>query len=150
MSWFSNIVKDIEAVPGEIENLFSSHQAQIHTAIADAQTALSVGATIAAVSGAGSVASEMGKVSAALTTVSTAANNLTSAGSINAQVAALANATNSLISSGNIGVKNVASQASLTNTVNTVVGKVNTVIGALAVASAASGSGSIPQTNAPA
>jgi hypothetical protein len=140
VNFFSSILKDIEAVPGEIEGLFSTHQTQIHTAIADAQTALSVGATIASVAGAAGVATEMGKVSGALTTVSAAAGTLGTAASLNAQIATLAGATNSLIASGDIGVKNATSQASLTNTVNAVVGKVNTVIGALAVASTAAGS----------
>ena len=140
MSWFGNILKNIEAVPGEIEGLFSTHQTQLTAAIADAQAALSVGATIAAVAGAPSVATEMGKVSGALTTVSTAAGALGTAANLNAQIATLAQATNSLIASGDIGVKSATSQASLTNTVNATVAKVNTVIGALAVASTAAGS----------
>jgi len=123
-------------VPGEIEGLFSAHQTLIHNAIADAQTALSVGATIASVAGAAGVATEMGKLSGALTTVSAAAGTLGTAASLNAQISTLAVATNSLIASGNIGIKNATSQASLTNTVNATVAKVNTVIGALAVAAA--------------
>lgn len=139
MSWFGNILKNIEAVPGEIEGLFSTHQTQLTAAIADAQAALSVGATIAAVAGAPSVATEMGKVSGALTIVSTAAGTLGTAANPNL-IATLAQATNSLIASGDIGVKSATSQASLTNTVNATVAKVNTVIGALAVASTAAGS----------
>lgn len=139
MSFFSTLIKDVENVPGEISAFFTAHQTQIHSAIADAQTAASAGIAIATALGQPAVALTIAGVSDGLTKVSAAVTSAATTTTLGGQAGNIAQLTNALIESGDVGVKNTAAQASLTNTVNTVVAKTNTVIGALIVAATAAG-----------
>lgn len=135
--FLTTFIKDVELIPGEIAAFFSSHQTRIHSAIADAQTAAAAGIAIATALGQPEIAAAIAGVSDGLTKVSSAVTSASTATTLGAQAANVAELANSLIASGDIGVKSTATQASLTNTVDTVVAKANTVIGALITAATA-------------
>ena len=139
--FLTTFIKDVENIPGEIAGFFTSHQTQVHSAIADAQSAVSAAIAIAVATtppgpnGAPSaLVTTLGGVSDGLTKVSAAVTSASSATTLGAQAANVAELANALIASGDVGVKNATSQTSLANTVNAVVSKTNTVIGALITA----------------
>jgi hypothetical protein len=146
-NFFSTFLKDVENIPGELASFFTMHQTQIHTALADAQSAVTAAIAVAAATlkpGANGspnpVVTTLAGVADGLTKISTAVASAASATTFSGQAANLASLTNSLITSGDVGVKDASSQASLTNAVNSVVAKANTVVGALFTAAAATGS----------
>lgn len=129
MSFFSTFIKDIENVPGELARLFTAHQAQIQTALADAQTAVS-GATAVAAVLEPAVIAPLALVADGLTKVSAAVTAESTATSLQAQATSLGNLVSGLVTSGDVGVKNATVKTAITSAVT----KAQTVVGALVTA----------------
>lgn len=129
MSFFSSFLKDIENIPGELSHLFTAHQAAIHTAIADAQTAISGASAVAAILEPAAVP-ELTLVQDGLTKISAAVTAESSANTLTSQASVLGTLVSGLVTSGDVGVKNATVKTAVTNAVT----KAQTVVGALITA----------------
>lgn len=126
---FSAFIKDLENIPGELAHLFTAHQVQIQTVLADAQTAISGATAVAAVLEPAAVA-PLALVADGLTKVSAAVTAESSAATLTAQASTLGALVSSLVTSGDVGVKNATVKIAVTNAVT----KAQTVVGALVTA----------------
>lgn len=118
---------------GHVLSSVFSHKDQINSAISEAQLVANAASIIFAASGNKSAADEIGKINDGLNLVKGAVTAEASATTITEHTTNLANLANALVTSGDINVKNADTQAGIVavvGKVQTVVGKVGTLIDA--------------------
>ena len=137
MNIFSELIKEIEDIPGAIAGLFSHDQVQIQNDLSAAQTALHTASAVLAITGETSAATELNKVATVVNSAGTTVAALGTQEDLSQVATTIGGAVETFVNSG-VAIKNAAAQTAADNAVTKTQQVVDTINTTLTAANPAS------------